>query len=364
VLERDPQARPAAAPRDARGGIRARTLGVFSVAFALLMGVGGYVAYRELLHYERRALRHVPGGAELVVRVDLEKILLFEPVRRHLLPLLDHAALGPAPGVDAAHAAAPSRLARLREASVLNLGLDLREIVFARRGSAWLLALGGMMDRAGLVDGIERVLASEPGARLRRDAGLLVLTPSGVALGQAEDGVLLLGSDRDVVLEALSSTSEPTALGELTQGAASLGVLPGGFQSWLGRGESAPALLGSIARVTGRLELGEPLELSVQVELAADTEAAQLRRALETWLGAGSGNFVPLADWGGERAVLARSRFEQLTPNTVVVISAWQQNELDRAARSLANGLGARLRAPGPATPRPPAAALRTPPAP
>jgi hypothetical protein len=356
---------PVAPPPSERGGIRARTLGVFSIVFALLMGLGGYVAYRELLHYDRRALQHVPVGAELVARVDLEQVLLFEPVRRHLLPLLDHATLGAPRVLGEPHTdAAPGRLAQLRAAGVLNLGLDLREVVFARRGGAWLLVLGGMMDRTGLVAGIERVLANEPGVRLRRDQGLLILEPSGVALGQAEDGVLLLGSDRDVCLEALASTSGPEAPGELVQGSASVRALPGWFQSWLYRSEHPPELLRSITRVTGHLELAEPLELSFEVRLATDTDAARLRGTLEAWLSADRGDFVPLADWAGERAVLARSRFVQTAPREIAVTSAWQQNELDRAARSLANWLGAQLRAPGPAAPRLPSAAHGAAPAP
>lgn len=348
--------------RAERAGIPARTLGVFSVAFAAVLGVLGYVAYRELLHYEPRALEHVPEGAELVARVDLTQVRLFEPARRHLLPLLDAAPLGPAPAAAEAHGAPqPSRLARLREAGVLNLAMDLREVVFARRAHGWVLAFGGMMEPAGLIDGIERVLSSEPGARLRRDAGVLLLEPSGVALGQAEDGVLLLSSDRELLSAALPSGAKPTAFGELERGAASVGALPGWFRSWP-RASEAPELLGSITRGTGWLELAEPLQVSFQVELAAATGAAGLQLALEGWLGADAGSdFVPLADWAGERAVLARAQYTQRGPSQIAVTSTWHAAELDRAARSLANWLGARLRAIGPAAPRSPAPAAGVP---
>jgi hypothetical protein len=327
----------------------------------VLATIGGYVAYRELLHYDRRALAHVPAGAELVARVDLEQLLLFEPVRRHLMPLLDHAPVGTsAPAADA-----PSRLARLREQGVVNLGLDLRELVFARRAAGgWVLVIGGMFDRTGVVEGIERVLEAESGAQLRRDATLLIVEPSGVALGQAEDGVLVVGSDRELVAEVLPARSYPAALGALDEGAASIGALPTWFHTWLGGG-APTGPLASLTRASGWLELHEPLELSFDIELSAASDAAQLRSELEGRLGpGGASDFVPLADWGGERAVLARAAFEQRGPTNLRITSTWELAELNRAARSLANWLGARMRAHRPATPVLPSAQRDAPSAP
>jgi hypothetical protein len=346
-----------------RGGIRARTLGFFGVAFAALMSLGGYITYRELLHYERRALRHVPLGAELVARVDLEQVRLFEPVRRHLLPLVDQ----PSPGLALPDApGASSRLTRLREQGVLNLALDLREIVFARRAAGgWVLALGGMFDRDGLVAGIERVLASEPSEHVRRDAGILILEPWGVALGQAEDGVLLLGSDREVLLEALPESPHPASFGALGQGVASIAALGSWLQPWLKGTGASSELLASVTRVNGQLELGEPHELTLRVELSAAAEATQLRGALEARLGGdAAAGFVPSADWGGERAVLARSRFEQRTSAEIEISSTWQRGELDHAARSLATWLRAHLQTHGPGVPRAPSAGHEVPPPP
>src|SRR5262245_12328516 len=122
-----------------RRPVPARVLAFAGAGVAAALVLVAFVAYRELIHYERRAIEHVPEGAELALRVDLEQVVLFDPVRRHLLPLLDRAPLGDAPVEPV------SRLLRLREAGV-NLGMDLREVVFARiePGAGWLLALGGI----------------------------------------------------------------------------------------------------------------------------------------------------------------------------------------------------------------------------
>lgn len=356
--ERNDESGSAAPPDRERAALPARRLAVFSAVFVALVCLGAFIAYRELLHYERRALGHVPPAADLVARVDLEQVVLFEPVRRHLLPLIDHGSLGAAGGVAQGTAgqgaAGQGRLARLRQEGVLNLGMDLREIVFARRADGgWLLVLGGMFDGSGLVDGIERVVAREADARWRRDGELLLLGPSGVALAQAADGVLLLGSDPAIVREGIptaGSAERAVAVAALPAGAASFVALPSSFQAWLGP-EGTPALLGSVRRVSGTLlELGEPLELAFQVELGAPAPPDALRSALEAWLGLDAGGaFVPLADWGGERAVLARAHFSQAQPANIEVSSRWPRAELDRAARSLANWLGARLQAAGPA---------------
>ena len=195
---------------DRRGGVPARVIALWSALGAALLLALGFIAYRELIHYERHASEHVPPGAELALRLDLEQVLLFEPLRRHLLPLVDRAPLAGAPP----EPGAPSRLLRLREQADLNLGFDLREVVFAQEpGGGWVLALGGIFGARSVLDGIERVLAAEPGLRATRDAGVLTLTGSGLALAQAEDGVLLIASDAAVLGRALPPRRAHEALG-------------------------------------------------------------------------------------------------------------------------------------------------------
>jgi hypothetical protein len=326
--------------------VSGRRLALASALGAVLLVAVATVAYRELLHYERRAIEHVPAGAELALRVDLEQVVLFEPVRRHLLPLIDRALVG-----NVAHSPSSARLVRLREAG-LNLGLELREVVFARleRGAGWVLALGGIFGGEPLLPRIEQVLREEPDVRSSSERGMIILQPSGVALGQADDGTLLIASDAALLERTLPPSRGYEAVGLSPSSAAALGALA----SWLGARSSAsagsPRSATSLLRVSARLELGDPLVLTADVEHRAPIDVAAVRREIGDWLGTPSDdvNFAPQADWGGERALAARARLISSAPTRVSVSTTWERDELDRAARSLAAWLEPRLNPPGP----------------
>jgi len=325
--------------------VPARVLAIAGAIGAALLVLVAFVAYRQLLHYERRAIEHVPAGAELAVRVDLEQVVLFEPVRRHFLPLLDRATLG------AGQAPPASRLLRLRQAG-LNLGLDLRELVFAQLqpGEGWLLALGGIFGSEPLLPRIERVLRAEPAAQLRSEQAMLILQPSGVALAQADDGVLLLASDASLLARALPPSRGYEAVGLSRSGAAALGALGSWLRALSATGPAAPPASVSALRVSARLDLADPFELSAEIEHGAPIDIAAVRREIDGWLGTPSEhvNFAPQADWGGERALAARATLTRMASTRVAVHSTWQRDELERAARSLAAWLEPRLHAGGP----------------
>lgn len=312
---------------------------------ALLVAVAWF-AYRELIHYERRAIEHVPAGAELALRVDVEQVVLFEPVRRHLLPLLDRALLG-----DVARPPSSPRLVRLREAGV-NLALDLREVVFARLGpgAGWVLALGGIFGTEPLLPRIEQALRQEPGIRWSSERGMIILQPSGVALGQANDGTLLIARDAALLERALPPSRSYEAVGLGPSGAAALGAL-GSWLRVLGSASAEdPDSRATLLRASARLELGDPLVLSAEIEHAAPIDVAAVHREIRAWLGAPADdvNFAPQADWGGERALAARARLISSAPTRVSVWTTWERDEVDRAARSLAAWLEPRLNPTGP----------------
>jgi len=311
-----------------RRSVSARALALFSAGLGLLLLGLGFVAYRELLHYERRALRHAPAGATFVARVDLEQLVLFEPVRKHLLALVDHISLGAdAEGALSQKDAHPGRLARLREAG-LNLGLDLRELVFARlSGSDWVLAVGGLFPDGDLIERVAHVLAAEPGARLRREGALLLLGSGDLALARAADGVLLLGSHPSAVEQAFLPNDAHRALGR--EGAAAFAALP-----------PRPRDEAGALRISGRLDYGDPFALTLEVEHAA-SDASPPRQALERWLHVDTTTFTPSVDWGGERALLARAQFAAASPTLTRVTTTWERAEVDRACRSLATWLEA-----------------------
>lgn len=314
-----------------RRSVSARSLALYSAALGALLLVVAFVAYRELLHYEPRAGRHIPAQATLVVRVDLEQLVLFEPVRKHLLALVDRVALGAGGGgnsvADDAH---HGRLARLRERAGLNLGLDLRELVFASSpgGDDWVLAAGGLFPDADLIERVANVLAAEPGARLRRDGAMLLLGSGTLTLASAPDGVLLLGSSPKAVDQAFLPREGHPVLGR--EGAAAFATI-----APHSRGEAS-----TVEEIRGWLDYGDPFSLVLEVVHAAGPPEGH-RQALERWLHVDTTTFTPGVDWGGERAVLARAAFASASPTLTRVTTTWERAEVDRACRSLAAWLEA-----------------------
>jgi hypothetical protein len=325
-----------------RPNVSARRVALWGAALAAALIATAVVAYHQLLHYDRRAIEHVPPGAELGLRVDLENVVLFEPVRKNLLVLVDRAPLAEGEPT----AGTPPRRERLREVG-LNLGLDLRELVFARvPGGGWVLALGGLFASRPLLDDIARVLKDEPGVHLRSEPPILILAPSGVVLARADDGVLLVASGPDVIARALPAGRGHENLGLDRRGAASFAAL----RSWFEALDPRPLRLVPIERLLARLDVGTPLQLDVRVEhgLREDDGAddASLRRALLEWLGdAPEDSLVPRADWGGERAVFARGRWNRTSEGVATLSTSWEASELDRATRSLAAWLEGRFSA-------------------
>lgn len=340
------------AARDRRA-ISFRSLALVGVVLAVCAGIGAYIAYRELIHYERRAVDHLPLGTAAVARLDLEQVVLFEPVRRYLLPVLSEVPLaeedrgGPSGGVRR------DRLASLRESGI-NLAFDLRELMVAvvAPTGGWVVVLGGLFEREGMVDAIERLLTQE-GVRCTRTGPTLRFDFWGTALGQAQDGTLILASSPAVLESALPATRRYAELGVTRDGAGGVFFAPRQLRRWLG---ASASLLGNtwldkLQRFSVTMELGdEQLELVGRFDVAAPPDLDSVTRGIEGWLGAYDSltQFVPKADWGGERAVLARARLSKATDTSLLLSSTWEQTEFERGVRSLAAWLERRLELPPP----------------
>jgi hypothetical protein len=104
-------------PPGRRGARSFRSVALGGVALGALIIAVAVSLYLRYIHYERVAARHVPAGSVLALRIDVEQVDLYEPVRRHLIPLLG----GPARSPGEAAAA----VARLEEHTGLKRG-DLR----------------------------------------------------------------------------------------------------------------------------------------------------------------------------------------------------------------------------------------------
>src|SRR5262245_41010313 len=71
-------------------------------ALAVLIAGLGLLFYFRVWRYEATARRHIPSNANVAIRLELADLVLFGPVRKHLLPLA-------LPEKDASGAAKPGK---------------------------------------------------------------------------------------------------------------------------------------------------------------------------------------------------------------------------------------------------------------
>ncbi len=178
------------------------------VGLGVLAVFAAVVIYVRVLSYDRVAARHLPPDTIEVARVDVERVLLYEPVRKHWFPLADEIGRGP-------HSESEPRLERIHRVTKLELGLDLREIVLGRGPSPgeWVLVLGGKFPHEGVVAGIAKVLTEEGTAWTLSGDGQIARTESGLTIGQADDGVIIIGPSEDRVRAALPESRVYEQLG-------------------------------------------------------------------------------------------------------------------------------------------------------
>lgn len=307
-----------AARKDRSGALSFRVVGFGLGALAVVALVVGLGAYFELLRYRRVAAHHVPADAVVAARIDVEQVVVYEPVRKHLVPLIDSLGSNGA-----------GRVERLRKQGGVNLGLELREIVVAVGPTArdWVVVVGGLFDDR-VLDHLETVVRSE-GTPVTRQDGTLVLGRKIVA-ARADDNALVFGPSLENVRRALPAQPTYGRLGLEDTG-------PGGFA--VARlpipqiDQGVPGLQrGTQVRAVGRLSLGPEMALTVHVDLAGPSSereasqfAAELRGSLDTLR-----RFA--AQKGPVRITSSGSRVELTIPLDV--------DGLDRAAAAMASALG------------------------
>ena len=311
---------------------------IFAVALAL------YVRY---IRYDRVAAMHIPHGAALAVRIDVEQALLYEPVRRHLLPILGAPLATPSQG--------DARLARVEDRTGLRRG-DLRELVFAAFADRadWVIVLGGIFPRAPSAQTIALAFASEGAAWDLSSDGRVATGPGGVAVTRASDGAVIVGSSEGA-LEAALPSREPV-LAVVRTGAGgfafdSRGVMD--LQPIVAAAPGVAALLAHTTELRGQVSLTDRVAVTVTADVATGSNGTQLMNEALTWLrtyakteatpGAG------LIRTGAERSVVSAAG-----AHGAQVTMAWEREEVDRAfalaAAAIRDALGA---APGAAVQSP-----------
>jgi len=320
---------PPVLPDRRRGAWSSRVvLGLFAASIVLAM-VGAGALYFGYLRYERAAARHLPRDTELAFRVDLEKVVLFEPFRRHLLPLFEE--LGKRPG-----SKLRQRIERLEHHTGIELGVDLREVVLARRGPGqWLALLGGLFRDDGVLAGVAAT-AGEEGVTCSLSPDQTVLGCPGLWVGRAADGVFVLASSEASVRGALTPSDVYVRLGLPLEGPGGFAVGAGPLRALSKSPDARQApfpLLVNVTSLRGNLELGQPVTVRARATLAravsGDAKRAQADRLVSTLRGVA-------AEFG--LAELAAS-VEASSPGggEIGLTGRWDLADIDRAAARVAS---------------------------
>lgn len=294
-------------------------LGLVALALVIL-GVFG-TGYWVLVRYEPKAAAHIPASTLLAARGDVEQVVLYEPLRRHVFPVLD----GRAEGLD--------RLERFKALSKVNIGMDLREIVVAVLPDTQVVVIiGGLFPQSGLVaalakltsSGAERASCTQHGARL---------TCGHAYAEQATDGCLVFASSEQALDAALKGSAWATEQG-MPRAPIALVAREAALEVFGPRASLpiATALPGGISKMTAQADLSDPLQVELAIEgLDSSGEALvpRMLAGLQAWTAANPG-----PDLAGERALLARATVATSAGRSVVR-STWLRQDLDKALRAL-----------------------------
>ncbi|WP_437672713.1 hypothetical protein [Sorangium sp. So ce131] len=315
---------PAGAPRrpgSPRGACLAVALALVAALAALAFGL-----YFFFWRYEPTARRHIPGDANIVVRLEAAQLALFGPVRQHLFPLLDEARAG------------SPRRARIEAATGLDPLADVREIVIASTdASSWVALAGGRIPRGRFVAGMEKVARDEGWIGWRREGELLV--GPGAAIGQADDGTLVLGTDVEIARAALPASDEWQRLDLPEQGpvtfALTRAALSGAAGQASGALSRAAALLRRVDRASGVLTLGAEPALAARLAPMSGEAAPALAADAQAAFGGVKLALATLPDVWGARAALDGAEAEA-QGELVEIRAKWPYEGLDRACAELA----------------------------
>jgi hypothetical protein len=294
------------------------------------------VIYLGYIRADRVAARHLPPDVTVAVRVDVEQAVLYEPVRKQLLPLANESF-----GLEATHSGLTSRLRRIHKHTGIELAVDMREIVvgYGPAPGDWVMVIGGRFPKRGVVSGVGAALEEEgSGWRISPDRQTLS-APSGVCLGQAADGAVVMASSPSRLAAALPSHEYHREIGLAPEG-------PGGFaargallRELRGSAKSADSrgwgVLENVERVTGTLALGPTVDIEAYVDLTPGTDSEAARAGLEQALRA-LRDAVAGSDRAGERQLLERAELTSAGPGRVRLRTRWERSEVDRGAHSLA----------------------------
>lgn len=255
------------------------------IALACVAGVGLYVYFRYI-RYEATALRHVPDDVNIVLRADAVELITYDPVREHVWPALFDAAVDGTEDLEGTR-----RVKRLREETGIHVPVDLREaVVCSLDGRGWVVIIGGTFERGRFVTGLHRVLEEEGYTGWRVDGDLL-LHATGFTISQADDGVLIFGTSKDIVRAALPQREVDADVPVPAEGAIAFYV---NRRAWKGTVAALPLdlpgidALDDVKQLSGSVLLAEkpkPVVVHIEVEPKEGASADKLAQDIDGMFG-------------------------------------------------------------------------------
>ncbi len=325
-----------AAPERGRGGFSYKSIYVVFFGLLVCAAIAAGVMYWKFLYYERVAALHLPEDITFAARVDVEQAVMFEPVRKHLFSLVNELAV--------ADPRLKPRAQRIQQHTRVEFAVDLREVLVAlgpRRGD-WMVALGGLFPKENLVSALQQVFIEEGQQPKLAPDGRLFTLANGLAVGQAEDGCILIAASAARLEAALPRQNMANRLLLARDGAAGLAVA-GDFRTALADAAFVTAVkeIGGIKSAQVEVKHGNPLQVQAQIQFVQSTEPAETERAVNALL-AGLRNYAaanPEVDHAGERRLLEQVRPSLFGPDSAVLVAPWDRADIDRGAESLARAL-------------------------
>jgi len=318
---------PPAAPRpELTGYAIAGTLLFASLAGPLLFYFLGW-RYRPL------AVHHLPATTAFAARLDGRELFQFEPFQRHILPLLDDA-----PGT-------AGRAEILKKHTGIDLRDDVKEVVVSITQDGEVVVLvGGRFEgrkfkRVPFVDGLERTFAESHVEGFSRDGELLV--GHGLAIAQAEDTTLVVGSSPALTRASLGTSDAWRGVGLPTSGAASLVVTRAGLELAAARssGRLAEALSAS-DRLSAYLKLKRQPMYFADATPRDPAQLAELTDDVTAALADADALAALLPNRLGERDALGEGMRTKSRASSVMIEGFWPTDGLGRAVEEA--GLAAR----------------------
>lgn len=313
-------------------GMARRLIAAGIAVLGVLAIAGVVIGYFLFVRYTPLAERHIPGASNVAIRADARQIGTFAPVRKHLWPLL----------VDRPSSKAGKTFAdRVAENTGINPALDIRELIVASMDSkSWVLLVGGNFKPGKFVPGMEKVFHEEGHPEWHRNGDLLI-GPTGIAMGQADDGTLVFGTEAEIVTASLPASEEYKRIDLPRDGALAFAVSKEAFEE-LSRETGAFDPSGAMRRIRhlkGTLSLGDEPGMDLDVEPKGGENPDALGKDVESFLGRLRLGLVLFPDHFGEKTALSSTKVT-VENEHVHIRGAWPLEGIDRGCQKLVTLLG------------------------